>query len=104
MAEEKEEPKKRKKRCWDEETREKYQDEMEEIINEMIGNHRLDSEEIETFVDEIVDIANKKLKKARVRRYIYWTTVFVCSTTNKHKSQRGMTWEDRYDHAICIQA
>lgn len=95
---EEEELPKRKKRCWDEETRNKYQDEMEEIIYEMIGEHRIESEEIEKFVDEIVDIANKKLKQARVRRYVYWTTVFVCTTLDKHKHQRGMTWEDAYDH------
>ena len=100
MAEEKEEEeaKKRKKRCWDEETRNKYQDEMEEIIYEMIGDYRITDDEMEKFVDEIVDIANKKLKQARVRKYVYWTTVFVCRSLDKHKHQRGMTWEDAYDH------
>lgn len=98
VEEKEEEPPKRKRRRWDEETRNKFQDEMEEIIYEMIGEYRMEDEEIEKFVDEIVDIANKKLKQARVKNYVYWTTVFVCSHLNKHKHQRGMTWEDAYDH------
>ena len=77
---------------------------MEEVVNTRIGEHRIDSDEIERFVDEIVDIANKKLKQARVRKYIYWTTVFVTDSLSKYKAQRGMTWEDRYDHAITASA
>eukprot|EP01084_Bolivina_argentea_P056664 103640_1 len=104
MAEAKEDtPPPRKMRAWDEERRIKYQDEMEDIMTEMIGEHRLKSDEIEKFVDEIVDIANTKLKKNRVKRYLYWTTVFVCRSLDKKKSQRGMNWENKYDHAICVQ-
>ena len=101
---EEEKPRQRIKRQWDEETRNKYQDEMEEIIIDMIGDHKINSAEIEKFVDEIVDIAQKKLKRARIRRYVYWTSVFVCRTIDKHKRQSGMSWEDRYDHAITVQA
>ena len=105
MAEEKKEekPKKKKRipfkdRKWDEERRNAFEDEMEEIIYKMIGDFRMEDPEIETFVDEIVDIANKKLKGNGVRNYLYWSTIFVCGYLDKHKNQRGMMWEKRYDH------
>ena len=60
----------------------------------MIGDHSFLSDEVETFVDQIVDIAQKKLKRVLKRsKQKCWTTVFVCERTANHKSQRGMLWE-----------
>ena len=99
-------PSKKSGKYWDEETIEKFRDQMEDEIEDIVKN--IDSymdqgDEISAAISKILDMSQEKLEEAGKENYKYWSNCLIFDIKTVYRKHMKFYWEKTYDKMITVK-
>jgi len=76
---------------------------MEEEIKNMLAESDFESKFINSWVEQIVDLAQKKLKEMKKPNYKYVTDVIILPRGSGYKKNTAFWWQPKTDKAITVK-
>mmetsp|Transcript_78755 Transcript_78755/g.96309 ORF Transcript_78755/g.96309 Transcript_78755/m.96309 type:complete len:119 (-) Transcript_78755:440-796(-) len=93
----------KKSKVWDEDSIYLFTEHMEQEISDMLENSDFESKFVNSWVEQIVDVAQKKLKDMKKPNYKYVTDVIILPKGSGYKKNTAFWWQPKTDKAITVK-
>ncbi len=90
-------------KSWDDASVKHFNTYMEGEIKKILGENNFNDEQINNWVEQIVDEANKKLKSMKKSRFKYIADVILLPRGSGYKKNTSYWWQPKLDKTINIK-
>lgn len=89
---------------WDDASVKHFSTYMKGEIKKILGENDFNNEQLNSWVEQIVDEANKKLKSMKKSRFKYISNVILLPKGSSYKKNTSYWWQPKLDKSINIKA